>query len=343
MELVPVKEKERKSLLQYNDLLFARQSLVESGAGKVSIYKGTKETVFEGHLIRCRVDEELASPDFVYYLFKSPLGRMTVGTIVYQTAAAGIRGSELAELEFDFPPLPEQKAIAAVLSSLDDKIDLLQRQNATLETLAQTLFRQWFVEEAEDDWEEVELGEVIETTSGGTPSRKKMEYFENGAIRWVKSKELVGTYIFETEEKITETGLENSSAKLLPKNSILIAMYGATVGQYGILSSPATCNQAVCALLPNDEYPHTFLFMIAKENKENLINMAVGSAQQNISQVLIKSLTIPAPSQKIIDYHHEVEPLFEKIKSNFSQIRTLEKLRDTLLPKLMSGEARVRF
>ena len=88
---------------------------------------------------------------------------------------------DLKEMSFLLPPLPEQKAIASVLSSLDDKIGLLHCQNKTLEAMAETLFRQWFVEEAQEDWEEVELGSVIETTSGGTPSRKKIEYYENGA------------------------------------------------------------------------------------------------------------------------------------------------------------------
>jgi len=250
---------------------------------------------------------------------------------------------QLHNLEIDIPPLEEQKEIAAVLASLDDKIDLLHRQNKTLEALAQTLFRHWFIDGAEDDWEEVALGEVVKTTSGGTPSRKKMEYYETGTIPWVKSKELNGSFIAETEEKITEGALNSSSAKMLPRHSILIAMYGATVGEYGILTLPATCNQAICALLPNESYPFTFLFMHIKNNKDELINMAVGSAQQNISQVLIKSLPIPKPTPRICEYHGQVEPIFSKIEANIGQIRTLEKLRDTLLPKLMSGEVRVRL
>ncbi|MHA1280381.1 MAG: restriction endonuclease subunit S, partial [Candidatus Helarchaeota archaeon] len=274
-----------------------------------------------------------------YFLFKS----LGISFQIFATGSAQpqLPIRDLIEIPISLPPLSEQRAIAGVLSSLDDKIDLLHRQNKTLEALAQTLFRQWFVEEAGDDWEEIKLGDVVKTTSGGTPSRKKMEYFDGGTIPWVKSKELAGTYIIDTEEKITNSGLDNSSAKRLPENSILIAMYGATVGQFAILSSPATCNQAICTLLPNDDYPYTFLFMLIKLNKDNLINMAVGSAQQNISQVLIKSLVIPIPSQRIIDYHFRVEPIFEKIKANFLQIRTLEKLRDTLLPKLMCGEVRV--
>lgn len=234
----------------------------------------------------------------------------------------------------------EQNAIAEVLSSLDDKIDLLHRQNKTLEQLAETLFRQWFVEEAE---ETITLGDAVKTSSGGTPSRTKMEYYTNGSTSWVKSKELNGGFIFDTEEKITDAALKNSSAKLFPANTILIAMYGATVGEFGILAAPATCNQAVCALLPNENYPYTFLFVFTKLNKENLINMAGGSAQQNISQELIQKLEIPKPSEKIQLFNVEAEPLFQKIKSNTTQIRTLTQLRDVLLPKLMSGEVRVKI
>jgi type I restriction enzyme S subunit len=227
-----------------------------------------------------------------------------------------------------------------VLSSLDDKIDLLHRQNQTLEALAETLFRQWFVEDA---GEEISLGEVIETTSGGTPSRKIMEYYDCGKYCWVKSKELNRTFLLDTEEKITQDALTNSSAKILPANSILIAMYGATVGEYSIIAKEMTCNQAICALMPNTNYPFTFLFMLIKCKKDDLINMAVGSAQQNISQLLIKKLPIPAPHKRIIAFDDTTKPVFDKIKTNVYQIQTLTQLRDTLLSKLMSGEVRVQY
>ena len=241
---------------------------------------------------------------------------------------------------WEIPSPTEQKIIGEALSSLDDKIDLLHRQNKTLESLAETLFRQWFVEEENN---ETLLGDVIKTTSGGTPSREKPEFYENGEISWVKSKELNGSFIFDTEEKITNEALQNSSAKILPSYSILIAMYGATVGEFGILSSEATCNQAICALIPNERYPYTYLFMLVKLSKEKLINLAVGSAQQNISQILIKGLQVSGDVAAIAAFHNDVEPLFQKLLSNSKQIRTLTQLRDTLLPKLMSGEVRVKM
>lgn len=301
-------------------------------------------------------DKEKIQPKYLFYYLSSDNSTEYLHSIAEASTSAypSLKPSDIEALDIYLPPLPEQQAIAEVLSSLDDKIDLLHCQNKTLEQMAETLFRQWFIEpslnpsqgegkEAQEDWEETTIGEVIETTSGGTPSRKKMEYYENGNIPWIKSKELNRGYLIDTEEKITGEGLKKSSAKILPANSILIAMYGATVGEYTVISKEMTCNQAICALMPNNNYPYTFLFVFIKLYQEELINMAVGSAQQNISQQLIKQIPIPVPNNKILEYHNEVEPFFEKTKNNIHQIRTLEKMRDTLLPKLMSGEVRVKI
>ena len=235
--------------------------------------------------------------------------------------------------------LEERKEIVSILTSLDDKIDLLRRENATLEAMAETLFRQWFVVEAKED--DVALGDVVKTTSGGTPSRKHAEYYENGSICWVKSKELDGSFISSTEELITEDAVSNSSAKMLPEKSVLIAMYGATVGEYGILSKPMTCNQAVCALIPNEKYPFTYLFVWAAMMKQEFINLATGAAQQNISQDLIKQQYVSGDVEKIKEYNSRVRSLFDKMENNQKQIQTLIQTRDRLLPRLMGGEIKI--
>ncbi len=295
------------------------------------------ETDFWAHNTVLFAKELKGDPKFVFYFLRNlDLSQFNAGS-----AVPTLNRNHIHEIEIQVPDVPEQKAIAEVLSSLDDKIDLLHRQNKTLESLAQTLFRQWFIEEADDSWEVVKLGDVIQTTSGGTPRRDTPEYYLNGNIDWVKSKELSGSFIFDTEEKITDEALKKSSAKLLPKNAILIAMYGATVGEFAILANPATCNQAICALIPNDNFPYTFLYSFVKHNKEYIISVAVGSAQQNVSQILIKGLDVAVSPERVSKYHSEVGPYFEKIKSNHHQIRTLTKCRDSLLPKLMSGEVEV--
>ena len=184
----------------------------------------------------------------------------------------------------------------------------------------------------------IELGTVIMTTSGGTPSRKREEYYVDGIIKWVKSKELLGSYIVDTEEKITESAINNSSAKLLPTHSILIAMYGVTVGAYAITTSEMTCNQAICALLQNERYPYTYLYQIAKESQQHFINMAVGSAQQNISQVLIKQLMVHDSRETISEFHSIALPIHQKLEQLTIENEILRKLRNGLLPKLISGE-----
>ncbi len=332
-----------KRLVKHEDIIYSTVRPIQRHFGFIenpinTLVVSTGFSVIE-------VNNDLANPKFIYYFLSSneTVEILNVIAEASTTTYPSLKPKDIKNLDILLPPLKEQKEIAEVLSSLDDKIDLLHYQNKTLEELAQTLFRQWFVEEAGDEWEMVELGSVIETTSGGTPSRKKMEYYKNGKYFWVKSKELNGSFLTETEEQITEEALQNSSAKLLPKNSILIAMYGATVGEYTIISENMTCNQAICALKPNENYPYTFLYMFVKNYKEEIINMAVGSAQQNISQLLIKQLPIHSNIKIISKFHKEVELLFEKIKSSIEQIKTLENTRDTLLPKLMSGEVRVKF
>ncbi len=127
--------------------MFARQSLVLSGAGKCSVFLGASEPVtYEGHIIRARLDKSTADPLFYYYLFASRTGRDAIESIVEQVAAAGIRGSDLARLKVPYPPVSEQRAIAHVLGSLDDKIELNQRMNETLEAMAHAIFKSWFVD-----------------------------------------------------------------------------------------------------------------------------------------------------------------------------------------------------
>ncbi|MDL1983328.1 MAG: restriction endonuclease subunit S [Deltaproteobacteria bacterium] len=336
-------------VISKNDILIAltgsHVNQPSSIVGKVARYTNDEISLLNQRVGKIySLDEKETNEDYIYWFFKQWEVTLELALNAGGSAnQANISGKLIKTLELELPPLPEQRAIASVLSSLDDKIDLLHRQNKTLEAMAETLYRQWFVEEAKEDWGKTILGNVVETTSGGTPSRKKMEYYENGIYHWIKSKELTGSFIMETEEKITDEALRNSSAKLLPKNSILIAMYGATVGEYSIISKEMTCNQAICALKPNEQYPYTFLFLLIKNMKEELINIAVGSAQQNISQLLIKQIPIPPPDDKILEFHVKTERIFEKIKKNIKQIQTLKKLRDTLLPKLMSGEVRVKI
>lgn len=246
------------------------------------------------------------------------------------------RGDKTAIMQYEVPyfDVKTQKKIARILTDIDYKITLNNNINKNLEQQLHILFIKIFNGISTD----VNLGDVVDTTSGGTPSRKHTEYYENGSICWVKSKELLGNYILDTEEHINDIALSKSSAKLLPSHSVLIAMYGATVGAHGIISKSMACNQAVCALLCNKKYPYTYLFQIAQEQQQKLINMAVGSAQQNISQILIKQLPLHSDISSIRKFHDLALPLHKQIEELQAENRALSKMRDTLLPQLMSGE-----
>ena len=278
------------------------------------------------------IDSNKADYNFIYYHLCNSY--LHLSSLANGGAQQNLNANQIREYPINLPSLPTQQKIATILSSLDDKIELNNKINDNLEQQAQAIYDELF----NNDDRNIILGDIIETTSGGTPSRKNMAFYTNGNYCWVKSKELQSSFIIDTEEKITDDAINNSAAKLLPKNSVLIAMYGATVGAYGIISKDMTCNQAICALLPNENYPYSYLFMFAKNITHELENLAVGSAQQNISQILIKKLKVHSDTNKIKEFHSYTHSLFEKKLLIEQENKNLSNLRDTLLPKLMSGE-----
>jgi type I restriction enzyme S subunit len=144
------------------------------------------------------------------------------------------------------------------------------------------------------DWDWKTLSSIAKTGSGGTPSRRNSEYF-NGDIPWIKSGELNNGLVLDSEEKITRAAIDNSSAKLLPKGTLLIAMYGATIGKLGILGIEGATNQAVCSIFPDDSIDKQFLFYYLKSIRSSLLERSFGGAQPNISQTVIKSIKVPVP------------------------------------------------
>jgi type I restriction enzyme M protein len=145
----------------------------------------------------------------------------------------------------------------------------------------------------------VEIGEIFETSSGGTPNKSKDEYYENGTIPWLRSGEVSQGFIYQSDLKITEEGLKNSSAKIFPVNTVLVAMYGATAGQVGLLKFESSTNQAVCGILPNDKAIPEYLYLVVKSQKELMIKLSGGGGQPNISQKIVRSLKIPLPPLEI--------------------------------------------
>jgi type I restriction enzyme S subunit len=184
------------------------------------------------------------------------------------------------------------------------------------------------------------FGEIYNTSSGGTPSRKRPEYFDGGSIDWVKSQELLDKFILSTEERITPDAIANSSAKVFPPNTVLVALYGATIGMLAIISGEAATNQACCAVLPKSSaYGREFAFLTLLTNRERIIGLRLGAAQQNISQVLLRNFECIKPPTKIAtQFAEHVSPLFDGILNLQRQIQNLRRTRDLLLPRLLSGQ-----
>jgi type I restriction enzyme S subunit len=247
------------------------------------------------------------------------------------------------ELVLPLPPLPEQKAIASVLGSLDDKIDLLHRQNTTLEQMAETLFRQWFIEEAKEDWEEVELSFFGTIICGKTPPKSNFLYF-NGKFPFIKIPDMHGkTFVFNCEDSLTELGVQSQPNKTIPPDSICVSCI-ATVGLVVMNAKESQTNQQINTIIPSKEFFRFFIYLKMVSIKQDLLVLASGgTATDNLNTSNFSKIKIQKPSDYMLnDFHKKVNPWFNKIKSNQIQIQTLSTLRDTLLPKLMSGEVRVR-
>ena len=280
---------------------------------------------------------------FIKYIVTDKKFQDYINNFAHGTTIKNVSLKTMREFPFLLPPLPEQKAIAEVLSSLDGKIDLLHRQNKTLEALAETLFRQWFIEEAREDWKEYSLFEAIELIGGGTPKTSVAEYWD-GEISWLSGGDITSNHkeiIVSTEKSITTSGLSNSSAKLLPKFSTVISARG-TVGKYCILSKPMAFSQSNYGIRPKFTNCFFFTYLLIAHSVDKLQSAAYGSVFDTITTNTFKGHYIILPIEDYIrEFENMVSPIFIKMLNNRHQIRTLEKLRDTLLPKLMSGEVRV--
>jgi type I restriction enzyme S subunit len=244
--------------------------------------------------------------------------------------------------------IEEQRAIASVLSSLDDKIDLLHRQNKTLEAMAETLFRQWFVEEAQEGWDEKELKEVIDIAIGRTPPRKESQWFSTNPndIKWISIKDLGndGAFIYTTSEYLTKEAVETFNIPVIPKDTVVLS-FKMTVGRVAITTEEMLSNEAIAHFKFNSktQFSKEYLFLFLKNYKYETLG-STSSIVTSINSAMIKEMTISIPDvDTMTNFQNITESYFNKIKANQSQIRTLEKLRDTLLPKLMSGEVRVEM
>ena len=266
--------------------------------------------------------------------------------------------SILSNVPITLPPLNVQRRIAEVLSRYDALIENYQRQIKLLEEAAQRLYKEWFVDlrfpghqstpiinGIPEGWEKKKIADICTiVSSGSTPARSHKSYWVNGNIRWVKTKELLDGWILDTEEHITKDGFDNSSTKMFPANTVMMAIYASpTLGRLGILANESCCNQAALGLIANEDMiSWQWLFWKLYELRDDFNSIARGAGQQNISGIVVKETPVIVPSKRIIsDFTDVVSQYFTELKVLSLQIRNLSEARDRILPKLMSGKIEV--
>lgn len=240
----------------------------------------------------------------------------------------------------------EQKAIASVLSSLDDKIDLLHRQNKTLEAMAETLFRQWFIEEAKEDWEIFQLQDLAKLQIGRTPPRKESHWFSDNTndMKWVSIKDLGAHGIFVTysSEYLPISTIDHFNIPIIPEGTVMLS-FKMTVGRVGIAIENMVSNEAIAQFQIKKRLTSELLYCFLKQFNFDTLG-STSSIVTAVNTALLKGIEIALPEDDLIqEFTEQVKSYFDKVKANQLQIQTLEKLRDTLLPKLMSGEVRVQY
>ena len=394
------------------DTLFARITpCLENGkTGKVSNL--SDEVIGHGStefIVMTAKDSEI-DEDYVYYLARLPEFRKFAQMRMTGTSGRQrVSWQDLAEFTFAFPEPEKRKAAGVFLKTIDDKIQLNTQTNQTLEQIAQTIYKSWFVEyeptrakaavlaaggskaEAEtaamtaisgktaaelaalaqnnparyqkladlaasfpavltptDDFGEIPAGWEVCTLkecsrkiqNGGTPKRGNTEFWDDGTIPWLSSGEVCNNKILiKSKEFITQSGLDNSSAKLVPSHSTLVAIYASpTAGKCSFCAFESTTNQAVCAVVPKSGYQY-FNYFYLQRQEQYYVSQASGSAQQNISKKIVEETPIFQPTKEILSVFNKIiQPIMNKQISNLIENNKLEETRDSLLPKLLNGE-----
>jgi len=320
------------------DIIFGRKGAVERRA---RIQKHEEGWLQGSDCIRVRFNDSIDS-SFISYQFGSKTYREWMLQNSGGATMPSLNQEILKLLPIKLPGIEEQKAIATVLSSLDDKIDLLHRQNKTLEAMAETLFRQWFVEEAQEDWGDVRIDQLVEINAR---SLDKLYQYTN--ILYLDTGSLNQGVISELQSFTIEDA-PSRAKRLVKHNDVLISTVRPDQKHYGIIKRPQdnlVVSTGFCVLSCIGIDPHfIYLLLTSNEMTEYLHSLAEGSTStypslkpSDIGSLIFKK----PPPNKLQEFADMSKSTWDKIFTNHNQIKTLEKLRDTLLPKLMSGEVRV--
>lgn len=347
-------EDSNKYQLKENDIVFARTG---NSTGRSYFYqKEHGDFVYAGFLIKFSIDPQKVNPKILKYYTHSQEYYNWVKSFDTGGTRGNINAKTFGDMPISLPKRCVQDKIVGILSALDSKIENNNKINANLEAQAQALFKSWFVDftpfkdqpfvDSElgpipQGWKVGKLGDYCECVLGGTPSRKEPSYW-NGDIAWINSGEVNRFRICTPSEFITSKGLNNSATKMLPAKTTVLAITGATLGQTSILEIDSCANQSVVGIKQNDNMPYEFIYPTIKVNIKRLINLQTGGAQQHINKENIKNLFIVYPPKFIMqEYKEYTKYIYCNISTLCFENQRLAALRDTLLPKLMSGEIKL--
>lgn len=293
--------------------------------------------------VKIVTNKDVIDDDYLYYYLKSSIGQEEINKRNVGAVQPKLPIYNINDIIITLPSLEIQHSIASILSSLDDKIDLLYRENATLEAMAETLFRQWFVVEAKEEWEEKPLKDVVDIAIGRTPPRKESKWFSTNPnnIKWLSIKDMGGdsVFLFNTSEYLTKEAVEVFSIPIIPKNTVVLS-FKMTVGRVGITTEDMLSNEAIAHFKFRDNTPFSkeYLYLFLKSFRYDTLG-STSSIVTAINSAMIKNMEIPIPDTDTMErYRNQTQPMFDKIYSNQEQINTLIQTRDGLLPRLMGGE-----
>ena len=313
-----------KLLMKKGDVLFGKRRAYQRKVG-IAPFDG----IFSAHGMVLRPNEEVIDKDFFPFFISSDQFMERAVRISVGGLSPTINWKDLREQEFEIPSLSEQKKLSAQLWAAYRLKESYKKLLSATDEMVKSRFIEMF-----DQAPKVKLGDYITTQSGGTPNTKKTEYYEGGDIPWLSSGEVNQGYITSTEKFITQIGLDNSSAKWTPKDCVVIAMYGATAGKVGFVKIPLTTNQAVCTLLPCDNFKPIFLYYAVSQKTDWMIFKCQGAAQPNISQGIIRSMELPLPS---MDEQDKFVSIAEQAdKSKFELRKSIEAI-DQVIKSLINN------
>lgn len=289
--------------------------------------------------------EGVTDRKFIYYFVSNPWFRnIAIKSMVGSSGRQRVQQSVLENLEINLPPLAEQKRIAAILGALDDKIELNRRINANLEEQAKGLFKEWFVDNYDEKWGKGIVSDFYDISIGKTPPRKESQWFSKSPnnMIWVSIADMgnCGVYIDNSSEYLLRDAINKFNIAIVPDNTVLLS-FKLTIGRVTIAVEEMTTNEAIAHFKIKNENLVEYTYLALKNYKYDKLG-STSSIAVAINSKIIKSMPWIMPDSTIINrFHKAIKPFFMTIKNNIRENRRLSALRDTLLPKLMSGETNV--